>query len=146
MIHQDLDYTEECETSKSFEQRSDKGKNSKPTCHFCNKKGHTMNVCRSRKINQQNTPKIKGYCHKYNMQGHLTQDFKTKVLGHQDLMVTTTIAKSMDIELLSADQSQCGHLISKQGETTMHTTIIGTTIQSKVVTSVKNMVMYLRIS
>ena len=44
--------TEEGETSKSVEKRSEKGKNSKPTFHFCNKKGHTTNVCRSRKTNQ----------------------------------------------------------------------------------------------
>ena len=44
--------TEEGETSKSVEQRSDKGKNSKPTCHFCSKKGNTANVCRSRKTSQ----------------------------------------------------------------------------------------------
>ena len=74
---------EEGETSKSAEQRSDKGKNSKPTCHLCNKKGHTANVCRSRKINQLNTPKSKGYCHKCNMQGHLTQYCRTKVVRTQ---------------------------------------------------------------
>ena len=39
------------ESSKKIEQRSDKGKDSKPTCHYCNKKGHTANVCRSRRIN-----------------------------------------------------------------------------------------------
>ena len=44
--------TEEGETSKSVEQRSDKGKNSKPTCHFCGKKGHTINVCKNKKTNQ----------------------------------------------------------------------------------------------
>ena len=37
--------TEEGETSKSVEQKSDKGKTSKPTCHLCGKKGHTANVC-----------------------------------------------------------------------------------------------------
>ena len=31
--------TKEGETSKSVEHRSDKGKDSKPTCHFCNKRG-----------------------------------------------------------------------------------------------------------
>ena len=56
--------TKEGETSKSVEQRSDKGNNSKPTCHFYNKGGHIANACRSRKINQQNKPKRKGYCHK----------------------------------------------------------------------------------
>ena len=44
--------TKEGETSKSVEQRSDKAKSSKPTCHFYGKKGHTANVCRSRKTNQ----------------------------------------------------------------------------------------------
>ena len=44
--------TEEGESSKSAEERSDKGKNTKPTCHFCGKKGHIANVCRSRKTNQ----------------------------------------------------------------------------------------------
>ena len=78
------------------------------------------------------------------MQGHLTQDCKKKSQGHKDLMVTATIAKSMDIELLSVDQSQCGHLINQQGEKTIHITTIGTPIQGKVVTTVKNMVMFLR--
>ena len=74
---------------------------------------------------------------------HLTQDCKTKTM-RTNLMVTATIAKRMDIELLSVDQSLCGHLISLQGETTMHTTTIGTTTQGKVVTTVRNMVMFLR--
>ena len=43
--------TEEGESSKSPEPRSDKGKKSKPTCHLCGKKGHTANVWRSRKTN-----------------------------------------------------------------------------------------------
>ena len=64
--------TKEGKTLKSSEKRSDKGKNSKPTCHFCNKKGHTTNVCRNRKTNQKNTHNSKGYCHKCNMQGILT--------------------------------------------------------------------------
>ena len=44
--------TKEGETSKSVEKRSEKGKNSKPTCHFYGKKGHPANVCKSRKTNQ----------------------------------------------------------------------------------------------
>ena len=59
-------------------------------------------------------------------------------------MVTATIARSMDIEPLSVDQSLCGHQINLQGETTMHITTIETTIKGKVVTTIKNMVMYLR--
>ena len=47
-------------------------------------------------------------------------------------MVTSTTTKNMDTKLSSADQSLCGHLISLQGETTMHTTTIGITILEKV--------------
>ena len=59
-------------------------------------------------------------------------------------MVTATISRSMDIDPLSIDQSLCGHQISMQGETTMHTITIRTRTQGKVVTIVKNMVIYLR--
>ena len=38
--------TKEGDSSKSAEERSNKGKNTKPTCHLCGKKGHTSNVCR----------------------------------------------------------------------------------------------------
>ena len=71
--------TEIGESSKDVEKRSDKGKDSKPTCHYCNKKGHTANVCRNRRINQQSIPKSKGYCYKCNMQGHMTQDYRSNV-------------------------------------------------------------------
>ena len=43
--------TEEGESSKIAKQRNAKGKNSKPTCHFCGKKGHTANVCRRKNAN-----------------------------------------------------------------------------------------------
>ena len=59
-------------------------------------------------------------------------------------MDTTTIARSMDIEPLSVEQSLRGHQISMQEGTTMHTITNGTTIQGKVVTTIKNMVMFLR--
>ena len=44
--------TKEWDSSKTVEERSDKGKNIKPTCHLCGKKGHTSNVCMSKKANQ----------------------------------------------------------------------------------------------
>ena len=66
--------------------------------------------------------------------------------GHKDLMDIATIVKSMDTELLSVDQSLCGHQINMQGGTTMHTFTIGTTIPGKVVTTVKSMVIYPRIA
>ena len=63
------------ETSKSAGQRSDKGKNSKPTCHYYNKRGHIADVCKSKRTNQHNTHKN----HNCNMQGHMTQDCRCKV-------------------------------------------------------------------
>ena len=49
--------TEEGETSKSVEQRSEKGKNSKSTSHYCNKKGHIANFCKSRNQLVEHTQK-----------------------------------------------------------------------------------------
>ena len=43
--------SEERESSKTTEERNNKGKNSKPTCHYYGKKGHTTNVCRSKNEN-----------------------------------------------------------------------------------------------
>ena len=43
--------TEEGESSKSGEQRKNKGKNYKSTCHNCENLGHTTNVCRSNNAN-----------------------------------------------------------------------------------------------
>ena len=61
-----LGYTsiEEGESSKTLEERSDKCKNTKPTCHYCGKKGHTFNVCRSKNSHQHDKPKNASYCHK----------------------------------------------------------------------------------
>ena len=61
-------------------------------------------------------------------------------------MVTATTAKGMVIELLSADQSLCGHLTSLQGEITMDTIIIGITIPGRVVITVRSMDIFLRIA
>ena len=43
--------TKEGETSKSGEERSNKGKNFEPTFHNCGRIGHTANVCRSKTAN-----------------------------------------------------------------------------------------------
>ena len=63
-----LGYTniEEGESSKTIEERSDKGKKTKPLCHFYGKKGHKSNVCRRKNTNQHDKPKNMGYCHKCN--------------------------------------------------------------------------------
>ena len=67
-----LGYTNtiEGESSKIVEERSEKGKNTKPTCHLCGKKGHTSNVCRRKNANQNDKPKNMGYYRKCNKQGH----------------------------------------------------------------------------
>ena len=64
--------SEEGESSKATEERNNKGKNSKPTCHYCGKKGHTTNFCRSKNANQNGKPKFMTHCHKCNKQGHQT--------------------------------------------------------------------------
>ncbi len=58
--------TKKGESSKSTEERSDKHKNTKPTYHFCGKKGHTSNVCRSKNAHHYDQPKNMGHCHKCN--------------------------------------------------------------------------------
>ena len=54
--------------------------------------------------------------------------------------------KSMDIEILSADQSLCGHLINLQGEIIMDITKIGITIPSRAITTMRNMDMFMKIA
>ena len=61
--------TEEGESSKVAEERNIKGKNSKPTCRYCGKKGHTTNMCRRKFTNQNVKPKNITHCHKCNKQG-----------------------------------------------------------------------------
>ena len=59
---------------QNVEERSEKGKKTKPTCHLYGKKAHTTNVNMSKKTNQQEKSKNKGHYHKCNKQGHQTQD------------------------------------------------------------------------
>ena len=66
--------TEEGESSKIVEERGNKSKNIKPTYHFCGKKGHTSNVCRSRSAHQHDKPMNENYCHKCKKQGHQAQE------------------------------------------------------------------------
>ena len=62
--------TKEGESSKVVEERNKKGKNSKPTCHHCGKKGHTANVCRSKNANQHVKPRNMTHFHNCNKKGH----------------------------------------------------------------------------
>ena len=61
-------------------------------------------------------------------------------------MVTATIARSMVIDLLSVDQSLCGHQTNQKRLKTMDTTTIGTIILGRVVTIVRSMGTLLRIA
>ena len=65
---------------------------------------------------------------------------------HQDLKVTATNVKNMDIEPLIANPNPCGHQTSQQNKKIMGTSIIGIKIQGKVVIIVKNMDASLRIA
>ena len=67
----------------STEERSKKGKNFKPTCHNCGKKGHTTNVCRSKIINQRVKQKSTSHNHKCNKQGHQAHECRTKTMNNQ---------------------------------------------------------------
>ena len=58
---------------------------------------------------------------------------------HQDLKVTATTIRSIDIELLNVDPNPCGHQISQQEKEAMDTSVIGIIIQDKVVIIVKSM-------
>ena len=72
--------TEEDESSKSAEQRDIKGKDSKPTCYNCGKKGHIANVCRSKTTNKNARPKSMIHCHKCNKQGHQALECKKRTM------------------------------------------------------------------
>ena len=71
--------TEEGESSKTIEERKNKGKKSKPTCHHRGKKGHTTNVCRNKNANWNAKPKFMTHCHKCNKQGHQAHECRTKI-------------------------------------------------------------------
>src|SRR5271163_3688981 len=72
--------TEEGESSKTTEERNNKGKNTKPTCHFYGKKGHTSNVCRSKNSHQHDKPKSASYCHKCKKQGNQAHECRTRTI------------------------------------------------------------------
>ena len=64
--------------------------------------------------------------------------------GHQDLKVTTTTIRIMDIEPLNVDPSLCGHQTNQQRQKLMDTTKIGTTTLGKSITTIKSMEKFLR--
>ena len=72
--------TEEGESSKTTEERNNKGKNTKPTGHFCGKKGHTSNLCRNKNAHQHDKPKSANYCHKCKKQGHQAHECRTRTI------------------------------------------------------------------
>ena len=61
------------------------------------------------------------------------------------MKVTATIARSMDIEPLNADQSLCGHQINWQRPKAMDITIIGIITLGRAITTIRNMDTFLRI-
>ena len=75
--------TKEGESSKNLEERNNKGKNSKPMCHNCGKKGHTTNVCRSKIVDHNVKHKSMVHYHKYNKQGHQAHECRTKTMHKQ---------------------------------------------------------------
>ena len=64
----------------------------------------------------------------------------------QDLKVTTTIVRNMDIDPLNADPNPCGHQTSQQKKEVIDTSIIRIKILRKFVIIVKSMDTSLRIA
>ena len=62
--------TKEGESSKTTKERNIKGKNSKPTWHYCGKKGHIANVCMSKSANQNAKSKFMTHYQKCNKKWH----------------------------------------------------------------------------
>ena len=63
---------------------------------------------------------------------------------HQDLKVTATTIRSMDIENLNANPGLCGHQTNKKRQKVMDITIIATITLGRVITIVKLMDTFLR--
>ena len=68
-----------------------------------------------------------------------------KPYTHQDLKVTATIVRNMDIEPLNVDPNPCGYQTSQQKKEFMDTSITRITTQDKAVIIAKSMDMSLRI-
>lgn len=62
---------EKGESSSNGEKKNNKGK---PICHYCRKKGHTTNVCRSKNGSQRPRQKEKASCNNCKNQGHQTHE------------------------------------------------------------------------
>ena len=106
-----LGYTsiEEGESSKTTEERSIQGNNSKQTCDYYGKKGHTTNVYRSKNVNQ-NASQILWLT----ITSVTNKDIKHMNVGlepqrYLNLKDTTTTTRSMDIEHLNVDLSLHRH-------------------------------------
>ena len=68
--------TKKGESSSSGEEKNTKGK---PTCHYCGKLGHTINVYKSKNGNQNPKKNTKGQCHKCKKQGHQAHECRSKI-------------------------------------------------------------------
>ena len=77
---------------------------------------------------------------------NMNETIEPKPCMHQDLKVTATIFRNMDIEPLNVDPNPCGHQINQQKKEAMDTFIIGITTQDKGFIIVKNMDISLRIT
>ncbi len=58
---------------------------------------------------------------------------------HQDLKVTTKIARCMDIDLLNVGPRLCRHQTNQQRKIVMDITTIGTTTLGRAIITIKNM-------
>ncbi len=75
--------TKQGESSKSVEERNNKGENSKHTCLNYRKEGHTANVYRRKIANQNVRPKNMIHFHKCNKKGHKAHECNTRTMYTQ---------------------------------------------------------------
>ena len=135
--------TKKGESSKSGEQRNEKGKH---TCYYSGKLGHTTNVCRSKNVNQGPKQNAKGQCHKCKKQGHQTHECRSKSSNTQNFN-----GYCYNFHKFGHRENECRSkpnqtLIGKENHLSKETLMIGITTQGIVVIIVKNMDTFLRIA
>ena len=138
--------TKEGESSKTAEERNNKGKNNKPTYHFCGKRDIHIMYVETRIPISMISLRMQTIVISARNKDIKHMNVELRLSRHLDLKVTATIARSMDIEPLNANQSLCVHQINKQRHQAMKITTIGITTLGIAVITIKNMDMLLKIA
>ena len=71
-------------------------------------------------------------------------NIRPRLPTHKDLKAIVITIKNMDIRHMNIDLNPSGHKTRKQRETIIDIHLIGITIQGKIVTIIKSMIMFLK--